>query len=76
MTQETNINQKCIDAVRILSAEAITRANSGHPGICLGCAPVAYTLFADFLKFSCKNPKWENRDRFILYAVHGSALLY
>lgn len=76
MTQETNINQKCIDAVRILSAEAITRANSGHPGICFGAAPAAYTVFADFLKFSCKNPEWENRDRFVLSAGHGSMLLY
>ena len=76
MAQETNINQKCIDAVRILSAEAITKANSGHPGICFGAAPAAFTLFSDFLKFSCKNPKWENRDRFILSAGHGSMLLY
>lgn len=76
MKQETNIDQKCIDAVRILSAEAITKANSGHPGICFGAAPAAYTVFADFLKFSCKNPKWENRDRFVLSAGHGSALLY
>ncbi len=76
MTQETDINQKCIDAARILSAEAITKAKSGHPGICFGAAPAAYTLFADFLKFNYKNPKWENRDRFILSAGHGSMLLY
>lgn len=76
MAQEKDINQKCIDAIRILSAEAITKANSGHTGICLGAAPVAYTLFADFLKFSYKNSKWENRDRFVLSAGHGSMLLY
>lgn len=76
MTQETNIEQKCIDAVRVLSAEAITKANSGHPGICLGAAPVAYTLFSDFMNFSCKNPQWRNHDRFVLSAGHGSMLLY
>lgn len=76
MAQEKDINQKCIDAIRILSAEAITKANSGHTGICLGAAPAAYTLFADFMKFSYKNSKWENRDRFVLSAGHGSMLLY
>ena len=76
MTHETNVNEKCVNAVRILSAEAITRANSGHPGICMGAAATAYTLFAGFLKFSVKNPEWENRDRFVLSAGHGSMLLY
>lgn len=76
MTHETNVNEKCVNAVRILSAEAITRANSGHPGICMGAAAMGYTLFADFLKFSVKNPEWENRDRFVLSAGHGSMLLY
>lgn len=71
-----NLRQKTIDAVRILSAEAIQKANSGHPGLPLGSAPIGVTLFYDFLKFSPKNPKFENRDRFVLSAGHGSMLNY
>lgn len=68
--------EKTVDAIRILSAEAITAANSGHPGICLGAAPVGYALYADALNYSSANPMWDNRDRFILSAGHGSAFLY
>lgn len=71
-----SIQQKSVDTIRVLSAEAIEKAKSGHPGICLGAAPIGYELFADFLKFSYKNPNWDNRDRFILSAGHGSMLLY
>lgn len=71
-----SIATKSVDTVRIISAEAIQRANSGHPGICMGAAPIGYEVFADFLNFSYKNPKWDNRDRFILSAGHGSMLLY
>ncbi len=71
-----SVQQKSVDTIRVLSAEAIERAKSGHPGICLGAAPIGYELFADFLSFSYKNPKWDNRDRFILSAGHGSMLLY
>ena len=65
-----------INAIRILSAEAIQKANSGHPGLPLGSAPIAYTLWQDFLKFDNKMPKWDDRDRFILSAGHGSMLNY
>ena len=71
-----SVQQKSVDAIRILSAEAIEKAKSGHPGICMGAAPIGYELFADFLSYSYKNPKWDNRDRFILSAGHGSAMLY
>ena len=71
-----NSQQTTINALRILSAEAIQKANSGHPGLPLGCAPIAYTLFQNYLKFNPNNPTWENRDRFVLSAGHGSALYY
>lgn len=69
--QKTTIN-----ALRILSAETVEKAKSGHPGLPMGCAPIGYTLFQYFLKFNPANLTWHNRDRFILSAGHGSALLY
>ena len=71
-----DVQKNTVNAIRILSAEAIETAKSGHPGLPLGCAPIAYNLFQNFLKFNPKNPNWENRDRFILSAGHGSMLLY
>ena len=71
-----NVQQNTINAIRILSAEAIDKAKSGHPGLPLGCAPIAYTLFQKFLKFNPKNAKWDDRDRFVLSAGHGSMLYY
>ena len=70
------IDQKCINAIRMLGVDAINKAKSGHPGIVLGAAPMIYTLFSRHLRVSAENPKWFNRDRFILSAGHGSALLY
>ncbi|MBO4963017.1 MAG: transketolase, partial [Clostridia bacterium] len=68
--------QLTIDTIRVLSAQAIEKAKSGHPGLPLGVAPLGYTLFANNLKFNPKNPSFVDRDRFILSAGHGSMLLY
>ncbi len=70
------IDQKCISTLRMLSVEAVEKANSGHPGFPLGAAPLMHTIWDKFLQHNPANPKWENRDRFILSAGHGSALLY
>ena len=71
-----DVRQQTVNAIRVLSAEAIQKANSGHPGLPLGSAPIGYTIFADFLKFNPKDPKWDDRDRFVLSAGHGSMLNY
>ncbi len=71
-----NVQKTTINAIRILSAEAIEKAKSGHPGLPMGCAPIGYTLFQSFLKFNPADPTWQNRDRFVLSAGHGSAMLY
>lgn len=70
------MENKAINAIRFLGVDAINKANSGHPGIVLGAAPMAYELFTQHLKIDVKNPKWMNRDRFVLSAGHGSMLLY
>lgn len=72
----SNIEQQAIDTIRFLSVDAVEKANSGHPGMPMGAAPMTYVLWKDFMKFNPKNPKWEDRDRFVLSAGHGSALLY
>lgn len=71
-----NIDIKSVNTVRVLSADGIEKAKSGHPGLPLGAAPIAYELFANHMKHNPKNPGWANRDRFILSAGHGSMLLY
>ena len=70
------MKKNTINAIRILSAEAIQKANSGHPGLPLGSAPIAYALWQNYLKFNNQNPKWDDRDRFVLSAGHGSMLDY
>lgn len=72
----SNIDIKSINTIRVLSADGIEKAKSGHPGLPLGSAPIAYELFAHHMKHNPKNPDWANRDRFILSAGHGSMLLY
>ncbi|MBR3121489.1 MULTISPECIES: transketolase [Oceanobacillus] len=70
------IEQLSVNTIRTLSIDAIEHANSGHPGLPMGAAPMAYTLWTDFMNHNPKNSKWFNRDRFVLSAGHGSMLLY
>ncbi len=71
-----SIDQRSINTIRFLSVDAIQKAKSGHPGLPMGTAPMAYVLWSKHLRFNPKNPKWFNRDRFVLSAGHGSMLLY
>ena len=73
---QTDIDQLSIDTIRFLSVDAVQKANSGHPGLPLGAAPMAYVLWSNFLRFNPQHPGWRNHDRFVLSAGHGSALLY
>ena len=72
----TDINNLSVNAIRVLAADEVQKANSGHPGLPLGCAPVAYELWGKHMNHNPKNPKWVNRDRFILSGGHGSSMLY
>ncbi|MCW5962110.1 MAG: transketolase [Pyrinomonadaceae bacterium] len=74
--KQQSIDQLSINTIRTLSLDAIQKANSGHPGLPLGMAPAAYVLWTRFLRHNPKNPKWFNRDRFLLSAGHGSMLIY
>ena len=72
----TDINNLSVNAIRVLAADEVQKANSGHPGLPLGCAPIAYELWGKHMNHNPKNPNWTNRDRFILSGGHGSSMLY
>jgi transketolase len=76
MTRLDKLDQLCINTLRTLAMDAVQKANSGHPGMPMGAAPMAYILWTRFLKHNPVNPHWPNRDRFVLSAGHGSMLLY
>ena len=71
-----DIDRLCINTIRTLSMDAVQKAKSGHPGTPMGMAPVAYTLWQEFLRYDPADPLWPNRDRFVLSAGHASMLLY
>ncbi|MEO6226660.1 MAG: transketolase, partial [Thermomonas sp.] len=71
-----SLDETCIDTLRFLSVDMVQKADSGHPGLPLGAAPMAYALWQHFLKHNPADPTWVDRDRFVLSAGHGSALLY
>jgi len=73
---EKDIHSLSINTIRFLAIDAIQKANSGHPGMPMGCAPIAYRLYTKYMKHNPADPSWKNRDRFILSAGHGSMLLY
>src|SRR5437773_4136461 len=70
------LQEKAINTIRMLSVDMVEKARSGHPGLPLGAAPMAYVLWTRYLSHNPKNPLWPDRDRFVLSAGHGSALLY
>ena len=72
----TQIDKMSVNAIRVLAADAVQKANSGHPGLPLGCAAIGYELWGRHMKHNPANPKWPDRDRFILSGGHGSTLLY
>ncbi|MFS8836733.1 transketolase, partial [Synechococcus sp. WC101] len=71
-----SLEQLAINTIRFLAVDAVQKANSGHPGLPMGAAPMAYVLWQQFLKFNPRNPKWVDRDRFVLSAGHGCMLQY
>jgi transketolase len=72
----TDLDEMCINTIRFLAVDAVQEANSGHPGMPMGAAAMAYTLWDRFLKFNPRDPQWPDRDRFVLSAGHGCMLLY
>jgi transketolase len=73
---DKSLDELCINTIRVLSMDAVQKANSGHPGLPMGAAAMAYVLWTRFLKHNPRDPLWPDRDRFVLSAGHGSMLLY
>ncbi|KAL6322960.1 hypothetical protein AAG906_022863 [Vitis piasezkii] len=73
---ETTLIEKSVNTIRFLAVDSVEKANSGHPGLPMGCAPMGHVLYDEFMKFNPKNPYWFNRDRFVLSAGHGCMLQY
>lgn len=76
MIVRQDLNKLCVNMIRMLAADAVQQAKSGHPGMPMGAAAMAYVLWTRFLKHNPANPKWPDRDRFVLSPGHGSMLLY
>lgn len=76
MSASLELEQKCIDTVRLLSVDMVQQANSGHPGAPMGCAPMVHVLFNDIMKYNPTNPNWFDRDRFVLSNGHSCAMYY
>src|SRR6185436_18305361 len=75
-TLQKSLDQLCVNTIRTLSIDGVQKANSGHPGLPMGAAPMAYVLWTRYLRHNPKDPHWADRDRFVLSAGHGSMLLY
>jgi transketolase len=73
---QQSLDELCINTIRLLAVDAVQRANSGHPGLPLGAAPMTYALWQHHLRHNPQDPRWPDRDRFVLSAGHGSMLLY
>ena len=76
MSSQAELDQLCINTLRVLAVDAVQKARSGHPGAPMGAAPMAYVLWDRFLKHNPADPQWPDRDRFVLSAGHASMLLY
>ena len=75
-TTDTSLVEKSINTIRFLAIDAVEKANSGHPGLPMGCAPMGHILYDEVMRYNPKNPYWFNRDRFVLSAGHGCMLQY
>ena len=75
-TLRPELEKKAIDTIRFLAVDAVENAKSGHPGMPMGAAPMAHVLWTRHLRFNPTDPRWPNRDRFVLSAGHGSMLIY